>query len=192
MTRMTGILVALMIMAGTAAAEVGPGRAMASLNTSFIAAKWAATSETVDGGSLGFALDIFHPTAPVSFWAALSWGQMSAENAENSGPVKRTLYSRPAFFGAKYWLGSERMKGFAGAGLGLWFSRLEATIEGALTESTSREGFGISIPLGASFSLTRGANINAGYTLNILADNSFLDNNLIHSVNLGIGFSWGE
>jgi len=186
-----GVFVAVILIAGSAAAEIGPGMAMFSMSVAYQTAKLQATGDNADGGSFNLGLDIFDRDKPISFWLALGWGQMTTQNQTQAGQVKRTIRTFPVFIGAKYWFGGGNTKAYLGAALGAWFATQDINIDGKDFGTENGEGGALSIPVGVAFSLSQGANINVGYVLNIMFDNSYIENNLIHAIGVGIGFSWG-
>ena len=191
--RVTTVLLALLIVtAGTAAAEIGPGRAMVSIGGSYFGGELRSTGDFIDGAAINLGLDVVHPEKPISFLVAFSWGQMTTEDAEADGAVKRSLRTWPTFIGGRLWLGPPRIKLFIGAAAGIWFSSLDQIVNGVTVSTTSGEGFGFMFPVGLSLSITRGTNLNVGYALNVLTDNTFLEDDLLHSVNVSLGFSWGN
>ena len=183
-------LVVLSAFVAPAAAEVGPGHAMITVSGSYALGKLEANQELVEGAALNMALDVFTRTKPISFLVVLSWAQMTRQDAESDGLFERRVHASPLLFGAKFWLGPRRFKLNAGAALGIWFGSLRTTLDGQEVARVADEGFGLSVPVGLSISITRGTNINAGYTLHVFEDNSFLTDNILHSVNVGFGFSW--
>jgi len=191
-SRISAVLILMLcVTALTARAEIGPGKAMVSLGGSYFGGEFKATNDFVDGAALNLALDVMHPVRPVSFLVAFSWGQMTTQNLEDGSQVERTLRTWPTFLGGRYWFGSQRVKLSLGLGIGLWFASLDKVVDDVIVGTTHGEGFGLGVPVGTSLSVTRGTNVNIGYTLHILTDNSLLKNNLLHSVNIGLGFSWG-
>lgn len=186
------LIILVFVTAPHARAEMGPGRAMVSLGGSYFGGEFTSTDNFVDGAALNVALDIMHPVSPISFLVAFSWGQMTTQDPEFGSQVERTLRTWPTFLGGRYWLGSQRVKLSLGLGLGVWFASLDRVVDDIVESTTHGEGFGLAVPVGTSLSITRGTNLNVGYTLHVLTDNSVLQNNLLHSVNVGLGFSWGN
>jgi hypothetical protein len=188
----TVLLVLLVVTATTAVAEIGPGRAMISIGGSYFGGKLESTGELVNGTAMNLGLDVVHPVKPISLLVAFSWGQMTRQDEETSGRVERSLQTWPTFIGGRLWLGPRWIKLSFGAAAGVWFSSLDTRIDGVTVNSTSDEGFGLMFPIGASLSITRGLNLNVGYAANVLLDTTSLENDLLHAVNVSLGFSWGK
>lgn len=193
MIRVATLMVALLVAtAATSAAEIGPGRAMVSIGTTYFGGELEQTGDYVDGNAINLGLDVVHPRKPIGFFVMFGWGQMTTEDAEREGQVQRTLQTSPTFIGGKLWLGPRLLRASVGAAVGVWFSSLNKTVDGITVSETSGEGFGFAFPVGLTLSITRGMNVSAGYTANVFVDNSFLKNNLLHAVNLSVGLSWGN
>jgi hypothetical protein len=98
-----------------------------------------------------------------------------------------------------HWFGENRIQGFLGVAFGMYFSELTVSVDpvydeasgGSLTSGTAAN-FRLGIPPGLSISISDSIMLNANYTLNWLWDNPFLDNNLIHAVGVGVGFTFGS
>jgi len=165
---------------------------MISIGPSYFGGELRETGDFVDGTAISIALDVVHPIKPISFFIGLSWGQMTTEDAEETSRVERSLRTWPTFIGGRLWLGPPNIKLFFGAAVGIWFASLDTVVDGATVSKQSDEGFGLMVPVGISLEITRGTNLNAGYSLNVLADDTFLEDNLLHTVTVSLGFSWGS
>ena len=84
------------------------------------------------------------------------------------------------------------MQAYLGVAFGVYFTDLE---ESNLTEDTfsskSTLGFGLGVPLGLTLPLGESLLFNMNYTLNWLWSNDAFENNILHSVNAGLGFLFG-
>jgi hypothetical protein len=89
-------------------------------------------------------------------------------------------------------VGPRWIKFNVGAAAGIWFGALDVKVDGATLFSSGDEGFGFMFPIGTSLSITRGLNLNASYALNLLVDGDYLKDDLLHAVNVSVGFSWGN
>jgi len=181
-----------MLAATAAVAEIGPGRAMISIGGSYYGGELESTGEIVHGTAMNLGLDVFHPTKPLSLLVAFSWGQMTRDDAEDGARVERAVRTWPTFIGGRYWLGPRWIKFSVGAAAGIWFAALDTNVDGVTVYSSGDEGFGFMFPLALSLSVTRGINLNASYAANLLVDGNYLKDDLIHSVNVSLGFSWGN
>lgn len=98
-----------------------------------------------------------------------------------------TITSHPALLSMKYIFGSEKLKGYAGVGFGVHFSKLnqgEEFIE-TITEPA------VNIPIGFMWVFNEGIYLNVNYTFNYLAQ-SFYTNDLAHTISLGVGIQFGK
>ena len=181
-----------MLMVTTAAAEIGPGRAMISIGGSYFGGELESTGQTVHGTAFNMALDVVHPNKPISLLVGLSWGQMTRDDAEEGARVERSVRTWPTFIGARYWLGPRWLKFSIGAAAAIWFGSSDVKVDGVTVFSSGDEGFGFMFPLGVSLSVTRGLNLNAGYAAHLLMDSQYLKDDLLHSVNVSLGISWGK
>ena len=188
----TACIALLMLTAAGAAAEIGPGRAMISVGGSYFGGELQSTGDVVHGTAFNLGLDVVHPNKPVSLLVALSWGQMTRDDNENGSAVERSVRTWPTFIGARFWLGPQWIKFSVGAAAGIWFGALDVKADGVTVFSSGDEGFGLSVPLGMSLSVSRGINLNANYAANWIMDSQYLKNDLLHSVNVSLGLSWGK
>jgi hypothetical protein len=183
---------AISLMAGTAAAQVSPGDGVIIVNGGYMAGKAEVTDESIDGVVISFAYEKLDWQRPVSFGFNLGYSAMSFENTENSENVSREIRTFPMYVGGKGWLGKGRIQGYLGAALGLYFSSLRTTRANSSESTVSSTGFGMGIPVGGTLSISKGVFINVNYTLNWLWSNQYVKNDILHVVNVGLGFNLGK
>ena len=77
--------------------------------------------------------------------------------------------------------------------MGLYFSTVELAVTQTGDEYATwgSSGWGLGVPAGATLFLSDTVFINAEYFLNWMWSNEAFDNDLMHWLVLGVGFSWG-
>ena len=192
MIRSVALLTILLLVAIPAGAGVGPGDILMIGGGSYVFGTSAVTGETVEGTGFGISLEQLASSANFSMGVALVATSLSKETTEQNEVIRRTITSVPFYFGAKYWHGDTIFQLFIGGYFGAYFSDLETTnlTTGEPTSTISIEGAGFSVPVGFAVTVTDKFFFTAGYTLNWLWDHDFFENDIVNSVNLGLGINF--
>ncbi len=182
-----------LLAAGTAVAQVGQGDGLLILNGGYVTAASAATDQTIDGGMISLTYEMRDWANPVSFGFNIGYASASGDIGSGDSRVETSTHSIPFYFGGKYWMGKSKVQGYLGAAFGIYFSRLsrEIVATGESFSSIEKTGLGLGVPIGGAFSIGETVFINANYTLNWLWENELLEDDLLHSFNLGLGFKLG-
>jgi len=193
MIRRIGLIVALVVLAGSANAQVGYDDFLMIGTASYVTATAKETGEMIDGAGAAITIESVGSSDPVSFGMAFAYMTFDFEFNDNLVVKKQTVNSYPLYIQGKYWFGKSRLQAYIGGAFGVYFSQLKTTVVTGDTETTvGISGTGLGVPVGVALGLTKKAFINFNYTLNVLFDNDYLENGLIHSAGIGIGFNFGN
>jgi len=182
-------LVVAIALAAPAAAQVLEGDQILILGGGYSRANIKTTGEAVDGGGIGLSMEqrgIGH-----NFSLAATFGYMRLDPKSNDTAVsKQYVTSFPLFVGFKFWLSDSKIQPFAGALFGVHFAQLNrvSIVSGESYPEVSTSGYGMNVPVGLAISVSDEMFINIGYTLNWLWDSGVFKDDLLHFVNVGLGF----
>ena len=189
----------------SAYAGVKPGDGVLFLNLGYASGKSVVTGENIDGGLIGLDYQKMDFGTSMSGGFSIGYGQLRQTfSGEDSTEVSSTITTVPVFLGGKYWLGDgeKRFQGYIGLAFGMYFAQLETNVTstvgiqdqdvGGSYSSETGLGMGMAFPLGVVLTLSDSLLLTANYTLNWLWGNEFLDNDILHSVSMGIGFKFGN
>jgi hypothetical protein len=171
-------------------AQVTSGQQYLSFNVGYASGKLASTGTQVDGGGFRFAYERVLGNAPVSVVATFSYTLIEDQNADPLGIYKRAARIYPLGLGARLWLGKRRFQAYGGGLLAVYFSWLETRL---MSDNTTysvepASGWGTSVPLGLSYSVSEQIVLNLEYTLSWLWSADALENKLLHLLGAGVGF----
>lgn len=182
----------ILLVAGPAAAQITTGDGLITVNGGYVAGNAEINDQSIDGVVINVTYEKLDWQRPVSFGFNLGYSTISFEDTEDDELVSREIRTFPMYIGGKGWLGKGRVQGYLGAGLGLYFSSLRTTIGNTSETTVSSTGFGLGIPVGGTFSISKGVYINLNYTLNWLWSSAYFKNDILHAVNVGLGFNLGR
>ena len=199
MFKITVASIAVLLLAGVATAGIEPGDDLISFNIGYATGKAAVSGSTVEGPVFAFNYENLAWDKPVAFFFSAGWSEVTKEES-GTGPVSgtdsltRQIETWPIYLGAKWYLGQGTFQGHLGASLGLYFSTVETAVThtGEEYAKWSAAGWGMGVPLGITVSMGDTAFINAEYFLNWMWNNDAFDNDLLHTVLLGVGFNLGK
>ena len=194
----------LTLLFSSAHAGVKPGDGVLIVNVGYASGTSAITGESIDGGIIGLDYQKLGFGSSWSGGVSIGYGQVQQSvTGEDSEEISNTISTVPVYLGGKYWLGSGegRFQGYLGLAFGMYFAQLETNVaahigpadepvSGSYTSETGL-GFGLGVPVGIALSLGDSILLTANYTLNWLWGNEFLENDILNSVSLGIGFTFG-
>jgi len=195
MIKITVASITVLLLAGVATAGIGPGDGLISFNIGYATGKAAVTGSTVDGPVFAFNYEKLAWDKPVAFLFSIGWSEVTKNETDaTTSPITRQIETWPIYLGAKGYLGKGAFQGHLGASLGLYFSTVETAVTqtGEEYASWGSSGWGLGVPLGITVSMGDTAFINAEYFLNWMWSNEAFDNDLLHTVLLGIGFNLGK
>ena len=199
MFKIASVSMSLLLLAGVATAQVGPGDDVISFNIGYAKGKAAVTGTTVDGPVFAFNYENLAWDKPVAFLFSIGWSEVSTQESGSSitGGTKsftKQIETWPIYLGAKGYLGQGAFQGHLGASLGLFFSTVETAVTRTGEEYArwGASGWGLGVPLGITVFMGDTVFINAEYFLNWMWSNEAFDNDLLHTVLLGVGFNLGK
>jgi hypothetical protein len=179
------------------------------LNVGYATGTSAVTGDNIDGGAMSLDFQKLGWESPWSGGFSIGYGKvnqtLSEVNAagDTSTTTDNTISTVPVYLGGKYWLGGaeKRFQGYIGLAFGMYFSQLQTNVSsnigvqdqpvsGGFTSETAL-GFGLGVPVGIAVSLGDSILLTANYTLNWLWENEFLENDILNTVSLGLGFTFG-
>jgi opacity protein-like surface antigen len=192
------LFLAMMLLASAANAGMKPGSSAFFLNLGYATGKAAETGDNLDGGLVNLEYQKMDWSYPVSFGASIGYGEIHENIDGDSSRTSNSVESIPVYLGGKYWFWEDKIQGFVGVAFGMYFSELTVSVSsdsGSPIDGDYRSetavNFGFGFPLGVSISLSDTVMLNASYALIWLRGNPFLDNDLLHTFNVGVGFSFG-
>lgn len=190
MRRVYLVVVALFLLAGSAAAQSRLGGVLLTITGGQAFGKSEATGENIDGPTLMGSFEQRTSSTPFSFYFSVGYSSLSSEESDQGERIQRDVSTWPFYFGTRYWMGRGRLQGYAGAAIGMYFSTLSTTTSGTEESysSIASNGSGLGVPIGLSYAMSPQVNLVGGFALNWVWSNDFFENDLLYSVNLGFGF----
>jgi hypothetical protein len=187
------ILVVLLIGFGSSFAQYKSASSLLIFN-----AGWTfATPEDVDadlsGNTFSLSWEQTQYSGVWSFGFTLAYSNTSADSLNAAGSkvkrVNKVSYEvLPVSFFAKAMFGSDKLRGYVGAGLGIQFSNIHYFTQNV--QVTGYEsGFLLSGTVGGYFFISESVLLNANYSINYLG-NSYYQDGLAHNINIGLGFQF--
>jgi len=189
-----GLCTALLLVAGSSYAHWESGATLLKGNLGYVTAKSGLTTDTVHGASFNGGLDFVIPDEPLSFglWlGSIVFDENGQLPPEEGGETAELRYSSfPVHGNFKAWFGGDRVRGYAGLGIGFHSSRLERSV-GSDYRIETTSGFAFGVPVGAVLFLGNNVFLSWNLTLHILGD-SLYDSNVLGMANGGIGFKLSD
>ena len=193
MKYLTLILVVLLIGFGSSFAQYKPASSLLIFNVG-----WTMTSpEDIDADLNGNTFSLsYEQTDFDGVWSlgfVINYSTMSADSLNTRGNkvdrVNKVSYQvMPVSFYCKAMFGSDKLRGYVGAGFGIQFSHINYFTENR--EITAYEsGFLVSGLAGGYWFLSETVLLNANYSINYLA-NSYFRDGLAQNINIGIGYQF--
>ena len=195
MFRTNLVAMSLLFLAGIATAGIGPGDNVISFNLGYATGKAAVSGATVDGPVFAFNYEKMAWDRPFAFLFSIGWSQVSKEETDSTTkPTTKQIQTLPIYIGAKGYLGKGAIQGHLGASLGVFYSQVEVAVTrtGEDYSSWGASGWGLGVPLGVTALIGDTVFINGEYVLNWMWSNDAFDNDLLHTLLLGVGFRWGD
>jgi hypothetical protein len=189
---------AILVSVGGAHAEVKSGDTVLFVNAGYVSGRSSISGDNIDGAGVSLEALSLVGEKSLSAGFVVGYGQIQQSVAEDSTRRDYTISTLPILLGGKLWIGRGAIQGYVGLAFGAYFGHLESTLSstaevgaGDLT-SKSTVGFGVGVPLGAALSLGESIVLSANYTFNWFADNEFLEDDLLNTVSVGVGFKFGS
>jgi outer membrane protein W len=193
MLRRLGILITILVIAGSASAEVGYSDFLLTGTGSYVMGKSKNTGETLDGASFALTFESVGSSDRVSFGLSFAYATMEHETNDAGLVSKQEISTFPIYLMGRGWFGTGKFQGYIGGAFGVYFSELKTTtVNNQTTTTQGMSGTGLSVPAGVIFNLNERVFLSASYALNWLIDNDFLENGILNTFGLGLGFNWGN
>jgi len=191
MKRFSIILLILLMSLGLAQAQYKAGSSLLMFNAGFTMASPEDIEADLHGNTFSMSYEKSDFEGLWSFGFVIAYSTTSADSL-NAGGEKLDRLNKvsyqviPVSFFGKVNFGSEKLRGYVGAGLGIQFSNINYfTQNGQVTSYES--GILIGGMAGINFYLSEDVMLSANYTINYL-ENSYYKDSLAHNINIGIGF----
>ena len=186
---------ALLALATSALAQVRGDAHLLTINGSYALAKSVRTDDTNDGAGFNFG---YEKVARSREWT-IGGGFGMIKSSENftlgtdDGDLDieaRYTDWMVSVFGRIYISPKSALNPYLGFGLGISFMGVSLNTE---TDdiSDSSNGVALSVPLGLQWFIGETFLLNANYTFNYLANNEYIDGNIMHTFHLGFGVQMG-
>jgi hypothetical protein len=177
---------------------VKSGDSVLFVNAGYANGKSSISGDNIDGSVVSIEFQKMGFSSSVSAGFLVGYGEIQQNVAEDSTRRDYMISTIPVLLGSKLWLGEGLLQGYAGLNIGAYFGQLESTLSstavagaGDLTTETT-VGWGLGVPLGVAVSLGDAIVLNANYTLNWFWENEFLEDELMNTVSVGLGFKFGS
>ena len=189
-----GIVAVLLLFAGEAsAAGFGPGESMLWLNGGGVLGTSEYSGARINGPHLSIGYEQMDPEKPIS--VGFNFGYLTVKDEGVAHPdtmTGRDINSAPLYLGGRGWLGKGTFQGYGGLALGVYITTTKTHFATKPTATVVQTGFGMGVPLGLTISLSKTFALNFNYTLNWLWSDNAIQDNIIHSLNGGIGIRINE
>ena len=195
------VFVLILLSAGNAHAQMKGDATLLILNSSYGTGTTDLTENSLDAWGFSGAVEKVSWDGKYATGFALGWSSFSAqaynpptpENPDASPNPDPGIYyidTFPAHVYGKMFFGNPKVKGYLGAGVGAYMSKVETCGDlGCVTTSTGN--FSLNAPLGVYLFTSKSVFFNANYVFNWLND-SPLKSDIAHFFNLGVGFQLGQ
>jgi hypothetical protein len=188
------IVAALLLSAGGAsAAGIGPDDSMLWLNGGAVAGNSEYSGARINGPHLSIGYEQMDPEKPFS--VGFNFGYLTVKDEGVAHPdtmTGRDISSAPLYLGGKGWLGKGTFQGYGGLALGVYITTTKTNFATKPSDTVVRTGFGMGVPIGFTISLGKMFALDFNYTLNWLWSNNAIQDNIVHSLNGGIGIKINE
>ena len=157
-------------------------------------AKDESSNDMLHGAGVAGTLEGMRGTN-VSLGLSLAYSSIDVQSSVDGVPTRRRVSSMPAYLMLRYWIGdpSSKARAYISGAAGVYLSFLDTTdLETGKQTSLGESGFALAVPVGFTYSLGPRISLNANYSLNWLADHSYVNNGLTHAVGLGLAFSLSQ
>jgi outer membrane protein W len=193
MKQFSVILLILLISIGFTQAQYKSGSGLLIFNAGLTMASPEDIEADLEGNTFSLSYEQSDFDGMWSFGFTIAYSKTSADSLTAGGNAVNRLNKVsyeviPVAFYGKVNFGSEKFRGYAGAGLGVQFSNINYFAQNAQV-TAYESGILISGLAGASFYLSESVLLNANYSINYL-ENSYYRDGLAHNINLGIGFQF--
>ena len=151
-------------------AQLNDEGVLLSMNLGYAMMKNKINDDNSDGYNLNVSLEKM--TMEGSSAIGFNFGIIRAEDEYTieDSVVGYTITSHPALLSMRYLFGSEKLKGYAGIGLGIHISRLDQQWDDHVERITKPAA---NIPIGFMWIFNEGIYLNVNYTFNYFADSFY-------------------
>lgn len=139
----------------------------------------------IDGGIFGAS---YERKTKTNFSYNLSLAYLSVKESgtrPNNVPVAIDYSSLPVTVGVNYYLTQNRLASYIGGGIGIHFSNLSTDNN----PKQSDRGMAITVPVGIDYYVLKNVAVGFNYRFYYLGS-SYLSGGLMHTINLGLGFTF--
>ena len=179
---------------GVAMAGIESGNSTLIVNAGYMFGKLAASGETADGNVVSISFEKVGAPGRTAGFFSIGYGKISNDENDSTGAITRSVETIPIYLGAKGYFGAGNVQFHVGLAFGTYFSTVVSSgkLSGENWSSWSTTGFGMGVPIGLTVCLGETLFINGEYVLNWTWTNEALENDILNSFVLGLGFRWGD
>jgi len=178
------LLVAFLTCPSVARAQIEPGSNVLTANANYVTANVEGFSGSFDGWGLGVTFEKVLGNNHWSLGANLSY--FSTEGRSDEG-LQSTFNGVPILLTGRYMMGSQRIIGYIGAGVGVQFGTLETSSPVYVRSNTS--DFAMGLPLGVMLRVSTSAFVNLNWTPYFVPDGRLADG-FASIFNVGLTFTF--
>ncbi len=184
MKRSAVFLIAIVLGPSSALAQIDPGSNVLTANANYVTAKVEGFSGAFNGWGLGVTFEKVLGNAHWSLGANLSY--FSTDGFSEEG-IRSTFNGVPILLTGRYYIGSQRILGYIGLGVGVQFGTLETS--GPVFSRSNTSDFAAGIPLGVLLGVARSAFVNLNWTPYFVPDSRLADG-FANIINVGLTFTF--
>jgi hypothetical protein len=187
------MLIILLLCFGQTLAQYDPGSSFMILNFGWTMANPDGVDADIDGNTFSLSYEKTDFEGVWSLGFALAYSKMSADSVTANGQSLDRLNKLgyevlPISVFCKAMFGSEKLRAYVGAGLGIHFSNI-TYFTNNVQVTAFESGILLSGLAGGYFFISESVFLNANYSLNWM-NNSYYENSMAHNINLGLGFQF--
>lgn len=191
--RIALVAVLLLVAGGASAADLGPGDSVLWLQGGGVAGKSEFSGKRINGPRFSIGYEQRDPDKPISVGFNFGYLAVKDEGVAHPDTMRgRDISSAPLYLGGKGWLGKGRIQGYGGLSLGVYITTTKTKFATKPSNTVVQTGFGLGVPIGFTISLGKSFALNFNYTLDWLWSDNAIRDNIVHSLNGGIGIKIKE
>ena len=189
------LLILLVLFAGLnlAQAQHKAGSGLLILNAGFTSASPEASDYDLSGNTFTLSYEISNLEGNLAGGMSIGYVTTSADSVNSAGVTEERLNSvsytvLPIMIYGRFMFGSEQIKGYIGAGLGIQFSNADFFTNKVQVEGAD-SGLLVSGMAGLNYFINDKIFINGNYNLGWLA-NSYFKDGMVQNFTIGLGFQF--
>jgi hypothetical protein len=185
------VILVLLIGLNLAQAQHKPGSSILLFNVGFVSTSPEYSDDDLSGNTFMFSYETSNLDGNMAGGVSIGYMSTSADSVAGEGSkVERantvSFGVFPILLYGRYMFGSEKFKGYLGAGFGIQFSNATFATENVQGEAYD-SGFLLSGMAGANYFISEKILINANYNISWLA-NSYFQDGIVSNFAIGLGF----